>query len=112
MNSVNLIGTISKVYGTKSTEKGVTYTNFSIEIEGKKKLWINCCKFGDFESSEGDYVMMAGSLSSRKDDNGKYQISVIASSVAKIPCKSCGNTQKQSDEHFFNEKPPLGDCPF
>lgn len=114
MNITLTRGTIKKIYDTKSSEKGVEYTNFLLESHksfesksgDKRHITSNLmfCKFGSCEISEGDDVIVTGELSSRKDGD-KYSISIVAKSIEKLI------TNKNTDESYFIGN-NLSDSPF
>lgn len=118
MNITITHGKVKKVYDTKTTEKGVEYTNFLLEVtktyedrnKEKKHLTsnFNFCKFGTCDINEGDEIIVTGELSSRKDGD-KYNTSVVVKQIDKI---SQHQQQDSNDKYFINNLPPLTDCPF
>lgn len=118
MNKVELIGTINNMFGTNTTPKGTKYTNFIVKTEEKnskgyeQNATVMCCRFGEFSFSVGDRVHIEGRLSTKKNDDGKYHLSVIANTMINLVPKKEKELIPSSDEYFINSNPPLPDAPF
>lgn len=125
MNSVSLIGNVTKDLELKTSSSGVDYVNFSIGVSRMKQRdkadFINITAFGKTAEvcakylSKGSRVGVTGSLQTDsyqgKDGNTRYTTQVIAQTVDFLNAKSEGKSAQPDDLEDFT--PPAGtELPF
>lgn len=124
MNSINILGRLTKQPELKTSQSGKYYSNFSIAVntgwgDNKETSFFNCMSFGKTAEtvvqyfSKGHRILIDGSLKqdswSDKDGNKRTSVSIIVNRVDFIEQK---DKVEKVKEEFQGEELPLKDNPF
>ena len=119
MNSVNLVGRLTKDIELKKTDGDFAYSRYSIAVQRQFKNksgeyeadFINCVSFGKTAEflekyfAKGQWIGITGRVQSRKwDENGttRYGMEIVADSVFFTSEKKGGANNTNSAEHAGN----------
>ena len=124
MNSINILGRLTKQPELKTSQSGKYYSNFSIAVntgwgDNRETSFFNCMAFGKTAEtvvqyfSKGHRILIDGSLKqdswTDKEGNKKTSVSIIVNRVDFIEPK---DKAAQVKEEFKGKELPLEDNPF